>query len=130
MNEDWSTTEVAATVADHFAMLVHELRGEPYSKREHNRVLQRVLKSRSAGAIEFKHQNISAVMWELDLPYIDGYKPRGNYQALLRAEVLAHLQVNTEIARVTEEIVEAPATHVGVRSLGPSDFFVAAPTRE
>ena len=46
------------------------------------------LKNRSEGAIERKHQNISAVLIELGCPYISGYKPLGNYQGLL-AEVIA-----------------------------------------
>ena len=35
---------------------------------------------RSNGSIEFKHQNISAVLQLLDLPWINGYKPRVNFQ--------------------------------------------------
>jgi len=108
--EDWSTTEVAATVADYLAMLEHELRGEPYNKRDHNRRLQALLNDRSPGAIEFKHQNISAVMIELGFPYIDGYKPRGNYQELLRAEVQIQLTENAVVERVTEAVVAAAAT--------------------
>lgn len=104
-------------------MLAHELRGEPYSKREHNRRLQAVLMARSAGAIEFKHQNISAVMIELGFPYIDGYKPRGNYQELLRTEVLGQLSGNAEVERVTEAIVEAPAPSVLMP--GATTVFVA-----
>ena len=34
-------------------------------------------------AVELKHQNISAVLIELGYPYIDGYKPRYNFQKLL-----------------------------------------------
>ena len=37
MPADWSQQEVAATVADYFAMLTLELRVESFSKREHNR---------------------------------------------------------------------------------------------
>lgn len=33
MAEDWSREEVAAIVADYFAMRGHELRGESYTKR-------------------------------------------------------------------------------------------------
>ena len=68
MAEDWSPEEVAATVADYFAMLGCELRGEPYNKKDRNRQLQQVLRGRSAGAIEFKHANISAVLIELGFP--------------------------------------------------------------
>jgi hypothetical protein len=35
---------------------------------------------RSRGSVEFKHQNISAVLDELGMPWIPGYKPRRNYQ--------------------------------------------------
>ena len=129
MADDWSPIEVAATVADYLTMLEHELRGEPYNKREHNRRLQTVLNGRSAGAVEFKHQNISAVMIELGLPYIDGYKPRGNYQELLRIEVLSHLSGNAEIERITETVVEAPAPHVDL-SAAAGNVFVDPPTRD
>jgi hypothetical protein len=85
---DWSREEVEATIADYRAMLLMELRGQAVNKREHNRSLQRLLASRSAGAIERKHQNISAILlYENDFPYIDGYKPLHNVQGLLREVV-------------------------------------------
>jgi len=83
MGEGWEQAEVEATVSDYFEMLAMELRGEPYNKAEHNRNLQKLLNNRSKAAVELKHQNISAVLIELGYPYIDGYKPRGNYQQLL-----------------------------------------------
>ena len=60
MPETWSPAEVAATVADYLDMLELELRHAPYNKRDHNRNLLQQLNGRSAGAIEFKHCNISA----------------------------------------------------------------------
>ena len=77
----WSRVEVEAIVADYVAMLTAELRREPYSKTAHRRALAPLLDARSDGAIERKHQNISAVLIELGFPYIFGYKPLGNYQA-------------------------------------------------
>jgi len=86
--EEWSAVEVSETVADYLAMLCAETAGEPYSKAEHRRVLRAKLSaSRTPQAIEFKHANISAAMIELGLPYIRGYKPRGNYQAELVSEI-------------------------------------------
>ena len=41
---------------------------------------------RTDPSIEFKHSNISAVLVERGQPYIDGYKPRGNYQRMLGDE--------------------------------------------
>jgi len=90
-SRDWSTQEVRLIVADYFEMLEKDLLSKDYSKAGHRRALSPSLDSRSDGSIEFKHQNISAVMTSLGLPYIEGYKPRGNYQALLAQEVEAYL---------------------------------------
>jgi len=82
--ESWSQLEVELIVADYLEMLSVELRGEKFNKAEHGRRLKPLLNGRSDGSIEFKHANISAVLIELGFPYISGYKPRGNYQSLLR----------------------------------------------
>ncbi|MEG3179294.1 DUF3883 domain-containing protein [Sphingomonas sp. LT1P40] len=80
--EDWSAQEIEETVADYFVMLANDLRGNPYNKTAHRQVLmQRVM--RSNGSIEFKHQNISAVLMGLGQPWITGYKPASNFQAAL-----------------------------------------------
>lgn len=78
----WSDTEVDLIVADYFIMLAHELAGAPYNKAEHNRALQQHT-GRKPGSIERKHQNISAVLKLLGLPWINGYKPLANFQAAL-----------------------------------------------
>lgn len=85
---DWSRQEVEAIVDDYLSMLASELAGAPYNKAAHRRALLPQLNARSAQSIEFKHANISAALLEAGFPYISGYKPRSNYQALL-AEVLA-----------------------------------------
>ena len=70
-------------MADYFEMLRYEANGLPYNKSEHNAALQTRLQSRSKASIEMKHQNISAILDQLGLPYIQGYKPRSNVQELL-----------------------------------------------
>lgn len=85
---DWSKQEVEATVDDYLCMLASELAGTPYNKAAHRRALLPLLNGRSEQSIEFKHANISAALLDAGFPYISGYKPRSNYQALL-AEVLA-----------------------------------------
>jgi hypothetical protein len=107
MSEPWSRQEVEAAVADYFVMLGKELRGEPYNKAEHNRWLQRLLVDRNRGAIERKHQNISAILIELGYPYIDGYKPLGNYQALLGVIVEERLAGATRLEEVVAADVES-----------------------
>jgi len=77
---NWSEQEVEAAVEDYFDMLRAELNGQDYNKTAHRRVLIEKLEERSHGSVELKHQNISAVLIEMGAPYIEGYKPRGNYQ--------------------------------------------------
>lgn len=88
--EDWSDSEINAAVADYFAMLADDLADRPYNKAAHNRYLQDRI-GRSRGSIEFKHQNISAVMLGLGQPWIPGYKPAANFQNALVDGVLRWL---------------------------------------
>jgi hypothetical protein len=106
---DWSRLEVEAIVSDYFAMLTAELRDEAYSKTAHRRALMPMLDGRSEGSIERKHQNISAVLLESGYPYIDGYKPLGNYQALLADVVETRLAADAGLARSVAEAVVQPA---------------------
>lgn len=85
--KDWSESEVSLAVADYFTMLEAELLGKPYKKSDHRKLLAPQLAGRSGGSIEFKHRNISGVLVELGLPYIEGYKPLSNYQGILATEV-------------------------------------------
>lgn len=112
--EDWSRIEVEACVADYLRMLTLELNGQRYSKTEHARALLRTLDGRSRPSLEFKHCNISAVMLALGYPYIDGYKPRGNYQALLADVVEAQLQGNAPLQEAAQAAVLRPAADIGV----------------
>jgi hypothetical protein len=79
---DWTDKEVDLIVADYFDMLRLELSNQPYVKAQRNGQLQSLI-SRSRGSIEFKHQNISAVLMRLGEPWIRGYKPMANYQKAL-----------------------------------------------
>jgi hypothetical protein len=106
---NWSKEEVRATVEDYFCMLGAELAGASYSKTSHRRALSPRLESRSHSSIERKHQNISAVLIEMGLPYISGYKPLRNYQSLLGSEVESYLRARPELLRQVEEEVERPA---------------------
>jgi len=81
-------------VADYFDMLGMELRGERYVKARRNEALQS-LTGRSHGAIEFKHQNISAVLMKLGEPWIYGYKPMINVQAALIEGVERYIESHT-----------------------------------
>ncbi len=79
---DWTDAENDLVVADYLEMLRLELAGQNYVKAQRNAALRQFLK-RSHGSIEFKHQNISAVLLRLGFPWIDGYKPMANSQKSL-----------------------------------------------
>ena len=87
----WDWLECEAVVTDYFAMMELELKGKSYNKTHFRKTLLPKLSNRSDGAIEFKHQNISAVLIELGYPYISGYKPAFNYQHQLKEVVLMRL---------------------------------------
>ncbi len=97
MNSIWSKYEVELILNDYFRMLDMEIYGRSYKKSEFRKALRPALNNRSEGSIEFKHQNISAVLLKYKLPYIVGYKPRANYQALLEELVLEYLVKRKEL---------------------------------
>jgi hypothetical protein len=87
VHRDWTEAEVELIVRDYMEMLSAELRGEKYVKAKHRRRLEPLLDHRTKGAIERRYQNISAVLQEMGYRFIQGYKPLGNYQALLKEVV-------------------------------------------
>jgi hypothetical protein len=107
VGEDWTLQEVTATVASYFEMLRLEALQRQYKKSEFNLELREALNGRSKASVELKHQNVSAVLDGLGLPFIPGYKPRGNSQLLLRKEVqrfvLDHAELVQQIVDALEE---------------------------
>lgn len=79
---DWTDQQNDAIVADYFAMLADDEARQSYSKADHNRRLQQLI-NRPRGSIEYKHQNISAVLKGLGEDWIPGYKPAFNFQGAL-----------------------------------------------
>lgn len=84
---DWTDAENDVIVAAYFTMLMAELSGKSINKAENNRTVQNAT-SRSRGSVEFKMANVSAVLVSFGQPFIDGYKPRFNFQMPL-AEAVA-----------------------------------------
>jgi hypothetical protein len=106
---DWSEAEVAATVRSYLDMLRLEVSGEPYVKSHFRKTLQPLLSNRSESAIEFKHQNISAVLMKLGLRPIRGYQPAQNYQQSLVPEVQRQLASSPSIIDlVLAEALQVP----------------------
>lgn len=120
MAEAWTDLKIDLIVADYFAMLTAELTGRPFSKAEHNRALQDLLTDppRSRGSIEFKHQNISAVLLGLGQPWINGYKPAANFQNALVDGVLRWLDSQPDwlapkVANSPRFLREVPTLWIG-----------------
>ena len=123
----WRRWEIDALVAAYFDLLEAEVRGEHPVKADANRQLRELLTSRTRGSIEYKLQNVSAVLDEEHLPFIDGYKPARNYQQELRHAVLAWASRNHAVA----EELAAYGSASPVESRGPSrltDVVVPAPS--
>lgn len=106
MSDSWSNIEVELIVADYFKMLSAELKGKYYSKAEHRRAITPLLANRSEGSVEFKHQNISAVLINQGQPYIKGYLPRFNFQKILEEKVIEYLFANHKIEDQIKLFVE------------------------
>jgi hypothetical protein len=94
-NGPWTDEENDLIVADYFAMQAEDMAGRPYNKAQHRRSLMPLLASRTEGSIEFKHQNISAVLKGLGEDWIPGYKPAFNFQMTLVDAVVRWLAWNS-----------------------------------
>jgi len=95
MADDWTDDENDAIVADYFSMLAEDIARRPYNKAQHNRLLQTAI-GRPRGSIEYKHQNISAVLKGLGEDWIPGYKPAFNFQNSLTDAVARWLARHPE----------------------------------
>jgi Domain of unknown function (DUF3883) len=105
---DWSRTEVEAIVDDYLSMLSSELAGTPYNKAAHRRALRPHLADRTDQSVEFKHANISAALLDAGFPYINGYKPRSNYQSLLAEVINERLSHSPELLAIAAADADRP----------------------
>lgn len=120
---DWTPREIDLIIADYFDMLRLEIAGQPFNKAARNRALQE-LTHRSKGSIEFKHQNISAVLSRLGYPWVIGYKPLFNFQGALLDGIERYLSASQPIL---DRGLSTNSPVPGVAE-SPVLFFEAAPT--
>ncbi|HTB96249.1 MAG TPA: DUF3883 domain-containing protein [Terracidiphilus sp.] len=114
----WQDDELDAIIADYFGMLAAELAGRSYVKLRHSAALMARI-GRTHRSVEFKHQNISAVLEELGLPWIPGYIPKPNYQSAIFDAIDRYL---THHSSVLEIVQASPSV-----AAEPSATFVEAP---
>src|ERR1700675_1593027 len=115
---NWQDDELDAIIADYFAMLAADLSGQPYVKSRHSAALM-VQIGRTHRSVEFKHQNISAVLDELGMPWIPGYKPKRNYQNAIFDAIDRYLTRNPAILESAQPVPSPPPL--------PTEIFVAPP---
>ncbi len=114
--DDWTQAEVDATVASYFDMLMLEANEGEYKKTEFNAALRQQMHGRSKASVELKHQNVSAVLNSMGLPFIPGYKPRSNAQLLLRKSVQKFVLEHADLVRKVVDALEE------VRAPGEQQF--------
>jgi hypothetical protein len=115
----WKDDELDAIVADYFAMLESDLTGQPYVKSRHSAALMAQI-GRTHRSVEFKHQNISAVLDELGMPWIPGYKPKRNYQNAIFDAIDRYLTAHSAILGYSPSLRPLPPK--------PAEIFVAPPS--
>jgi len=114
----WSADDLDIIIADYFSMLGKELSGQQYVKAHHCAALMASL-HRSHRSVEFKHQNISAVLDELGLPWIPGYIPKPNYQGAIFDAIDRYLSQHQSILSLAQTAPDQPLV---------DDVFVNAPS--
>jgi hypothetical protein len=100
-------------------MLAAEQERRAYVKSRHSEVLMAQIR-RTHRSVEFKHQNISAVLEEMGLPWIPGYKPKRNYQNAIFGAIDRYL---TEHPQILEG--KAPSQSLPAQ---PGQILVTPPT--
>lgn len=122
----WSIEEIEVTIAEYFAMLRAEIAGNPYKKSFHNERARRQLDERTKASVEFKFQNISAVLVNHGHAYVRGYLPAQNYQAALETSVLEWIAGEVDLAEAVSgsALVNPPDPEV---RLSFQDIVVAPP---
>ena len=123
--EDWTADEIDTVVRSYEKMLEAELSGLPMVKADEERRLMGLL-GRSRGSVEYKLENVSAVLNENGLPWIFGFKPARNYQRQLREPVLARLGGLLKTIDDLPDATSAPSE--SDRSMTTDDVRVAPPS--
>jgi Domain of unknown function (DUF3883) len=88
---DWSVEEVELCVSNYFKHLELELIGRTFNKAQLYRNLAQKT-GRTPSSIEFKFQNISAVLDAMSREWMKGLAPLANYQELLADKVGQHIE--------------------------------------
>ena len=123
---NWTDDENDRIVADYFAMFRRHLSGESRFKTEHREALIESGLQRSGASVEFKHRNISAVLANLNCPWLPGYRPAFQYQRSLLDAVLRAR--GSDMFRNTVEVVLSSPNVLSADNWRLHDVFVPKPS--
>src|SRR5580658_7122645 len=118
LGTDWQDDELDAIAAGYFEMLAADLSRQPYVKARHSAALMAKI-GRTHRSVEFKLQNISAVLDELGMPWIPGYKPKRNYQNAIFDAIDRYLSRHPAVLAPAQNLPKIPAYS--------TEIFVPAP---
>lgn len=109
----WDDRELEASVDAYLKMLSLELSNQPIKKADENRLLREgPLSKRSASSVEYRMQNISAVMTQIGLRHIVGYVPAKNVGTGISSRVRKILaDKNIDRFRLTPETANQQITY-------------------
>ncbi|WPN59408.1 HNH endonuclease signature motif containing protein [Pseudomonas sp. P9_31] len=109
----WDDQELEASVDAYLKMLSLELSNQPIKKADENRLLREgPLSKRSASSVEYRMQNISAVMAQMGLRHIVGYVPAKNVGTGISSRVRKILaEKNIDRFRLTPEPANQQVTY-------------------
>ncbi len=121
---EWSDLEIQAAVNSYLQMLDREKQGEKINKAHENRLLRKeTLTARTQSSVEFRMQNISAVLVDLEQNWIKGYPPAKNVGANVKKKILQALDQWEPLVpednqpTADEEVLEHRATKLGKHKL-------------
>jgi hypothetical protein len=111
MAEDWTTDEIVAATRSYMWMRRSQLAGyNPVKSRVNAALVAGPLKSRTK--LDYRFQNISAVLQEMRMPWVEGFLPRANVgpknAALIKEAVEAYLNGPKSTKRVSALVQALP----------------------
>ncbi len=126
---DWTTQEIRPLLRAYFEMLAKERAGVPYRKADYLREVSAEIQGRrTKGAIEFKMENVSAVLARSGADWITGYKPAKHLQEhLLPQEIATFLESQPPLQLPTPTATESPNVSYLMPSSLPEAVFEPAP---
>lgn len=123
-NANWSQVEIDASVRQYLLMYDMQESGDEFNKAEMNRLLRTAeLGSRSKGSVEYRMQNISAVMDSLGHEFLDGYKPARNVgsgvEAMIKLAIETRLRARQKLQIAQNVMRSIFASQEALQDLAP-----------